>query len=189
MLTESVVLSCYGAVLGIVLALAGTRALAHLDAISIPLLQDVRIAAGILGFTVLMAMLTGLIFGLVPALQVRSFSIHDDLKDTSRGSTEGKGHTWIRSGLVISEVAFACVLLVGAGLLIRSFLRVLDVNLGFRPERAAAVRVDPGRGYTTAEQFNSYWNEVLGRVRNIPGIEAAGISDVLPLGVNRSWGA
>ncbi|PYT19788.1 MAG: multidrug ABC transporter substrate-binding protein, partial [Acidobacteria bacterium] len=106
MLTESVVLSCYGAVLGIVLALAGTRALAHLDAISIPLLQDVRIAAGILGFTVLMAMLTGLIFGLVPALQVRSFSIHDDLKDTSRGSTEGKGHTWIRSGLVISEVAF-----------------------------------------------------------------------------------
>ncbi len=189
MLTESVVLSCYGAVLGIVLALAGTRALAHLDAISIPLLQDVRIAAGILGFTVLMAMLTGLIFGLVPALQVRSFSIHDDLKDTSRGSTEGKGHTWIRSGLVISEVAFACVLLVGAGLLIRSFLRVLDVNLGFRPERAAAVRVDPTQQHATQAQQNAYFDEVLRRARDIPGIGAAGLTDALPLGRNRSWGS
>jgi predicted permease len=189
MLTESVVLSCCGAALGIVLAVAGTRALAHLDAISIPLLQDVRIDAGILGFTLLMAVLTGLIFGLVPALQVRAFSIHDALKDTSRGSTEGKGHTWIRSGLVISEVAFACVLLVGAGLLIRSFLRVLDVNLGFRPERAAAVRVDPSQQHSTQAQHNTYFDEVLRRARDIPGIGAAGLTDALPLGRNRSWGS
>ena len=70
-------------------------------------------------------------------------ALHDALKDASRGSTGGRGRTWMRSALVVSEIAFACVLLVGAGLLIRSFLRVLDVNLGFRPERAAAVRVDP----------------------------------------------
>jgi predicted permease len=189
MLTESVALSCCGSALGIVLAVVGTRALAHLDAIRIPLLQDVRIDAGILCYTVLIAVLTGLIFGLAPALQIRTFSIHDALKDTSRGSTEGKGHTWIRSGLVISEVAFACVLLVGAGLLIRSFLRVLDVNLGFRPERAAAVRVDPTQQHATQALQNAYFDEVLRRAREIPGIGAAGLTDALPLGRNRSWGS
>ncbi|HKW96477.1 MAG TPA: ABC transporter permease [Bryobacteraceae bacterium] len=189
MLTESVVLSSCGALLGIILAVAGTRALAHLNAISIPLLADVRIDAGVLGFALLMAIVTGVIFGLVPALQVPATAVHDALKDTSRGSTEGRGHAWIRTGLVVSEVAFACVLLVGAGLLIRSFLRVLDVNLGFQPERAAAVRVDPSEQYSTQAQQNSYFDEVLRESRDIPGISAAGLTDALPLGRNRSWGA
>ena len=96
-----------------------------------------------LGFCLLAAVLTGVIFGLAPALQVPATALHDALKDTARGSTAGKGRNWIRGALVVSEIAFACVLLVGAGLLIRSFLRVLDVNLGFRPEQAATVRVDP----------------------------------------------
>ena len=144
MLTESIVLSCCGAVLGLVLAVAGTRVLAHLDAFSIPLLESVRIDGDALAFTLLIAVLTGLIFGLVPALQVPALAVHDALKDTARGSSQGRQHTWIRGALVVSEIAFACVLLVGAGLLMRSFLRVLDVNLGFQPERAAAMRVDPG---------------------------------------------
>ena len=73
----------------------------------------------------------------------------DALKDSSRGSTEGKERSWIRSALVVSEIGFACVLLVGAGLLMRSFLRVLDVNMGFQPERAMSVRVDPDSRYRT----------------------------------------
>ncbi len=142
-----------------------------------------------LGFTLWIAVLTGLIFGLVPALQIPATALHDALKDTSRGSTEGKGRSWTRDSLVVSEIAFACVLLVGAGLLMRSFLRVLDVNLGFQPERAAALRVDPsGRNLTLAQQ-NAYFDEVLRRAREIPGIEAAGLTDALPLGRNRSWGA
>ena len=189
MLTESVVLSCCGAVLGVVVSIGGTRALAHLDAISIPLLQNIRTDASALGVTLLMAVLTGLVFGLVPALQVPATAVHEALKDTSRGSSEGKRHTWIRSTLVVSEVAFACVLLIGAGLLIRSFLRVLDVNLGFRPERAAAVRVDPGPQYATQAQQNTYFDEVLRRTRDLPGIQAAGLTDALPLGRNRSWGS
>ncbi|HUJ21424.1 MAG TPA: ABC transporter permease, partial [Bryobacteraceae bacterium] len=189
MLTESVVLSCCGAVLGVVVSIGGTRALAHLDAISIPLLQNIRTDASALGVTLLMAVLTGLVFGLVPALQVPATAVHEALKDTSRGSSEGKRHTWIRSTLVVSEVAFACVLLIGAGLLIRSFLRVLDVNLGFRPERAAAVRVDPGPQYATQAQQNAYFDEVLRRTRDLPGIQAAGLTDALPLGRNRSWGS
>jgi predicted permease len=115
-------------------------------------------------------------------------AVHDALKDSNRGSTEGKRNSWIRGALVVSEIAFACVLLVGAGLLIRSFLRVLDVNLGFRPERAAALRIDPSRQYSTQAQRNGYFDEALRRVKSVPGIEAAGLTDVLPLGRNRSWG-
>ena len=188
MLTESLVLSCCGAALGLLLAFVGTRALAHLTSVSIPLLSDVRIDARVLGFTLVAALLTGLLFGLVPALQVQDLKLHDTLKDSNRGSSQGRGHAWIRGALVVSEIGLACVLLVGAGLLIRSFLRVLDVNMGFRPERAAALRIDPNSSYKTQEQKNSYFTEALHRVMDVPGIEGAGLSDSLPLGHNRSWG-
>jgi predicted permease len=188
MLTESLVLSCCGAAVGLLLAFAGTRALAHLTSVSIPLLSDVRIDGSVLGFTLVAALLTGLLFGLVPALQVQDLKLHDALKDSNRGSSQGRGHAWIRGALVVSEIGLACVLLVGAGLLIRSFLRVLDVNMGFRPERAAALRIDPNASYQTQEQKNSYYTEALHRVMDVPGIEGAGLSDSLPLGHNRSWG-
>ncbi|MGB2656399.1 MAG: ABC transporter permease, partial [Candidatus Acidiferrum sp.] len=149
MLTESLVLSCCGAAVGLLLAFAGTRVLAHLTSVSIPLLGEVRIDARVLGFTVAIAVLTGLIFGLVPALQLQDVKLHDALKDSNRGSSRGRGSAWIRSALVVSEIGLACVLVVGAGLLIRSFLRVLDVNLGFVPERAAALRIDPNASYKT----------------------------------------
>jgi hypothetical protein len=138
------VLSCCGALAGLMLAVAGTRAFAHLDAFSIPLLDSVQVDARAFGFTCSIAVVTGLIFGLLPSLQVPAKAVHESLKDSSRGSSQGKRHAWIRGGLVVSEIAFACVLLLGAGLLIRSFLCVLDVNLGFQPERAAAMRIDPG---------------------------------------------
>jgi predicted permease len=189
MLTESVVLSCCGATIGALLAIGGAKAMAHLDAIRIPLLENVRVDASALGFTLLTAVLTGVIFGLVPAMQIPSGGLHNALKDTSRGSTPAKGHAWIRGALVVSEIAFACVLLVGAGLLIRSFLRVLDVNLGFQPERAVAVRVDPSRRHPTQAQQNAYFDEVLRLARDIPGVAVAGLTDELPLGRNRSWGA
>lgn len=188
MLTESLVLSSCGAAVGLLLAFVGTRALAHLTSVSIPLLSDVRIDARVLGFTLVAALLTGLLFGLVPALQLQDLKLHDTLKDSNRGSSQGRGHAWIRGALVVSEIGLACVLLVGAGLLIRSFLRVLDVNMGFVAERAAALRIDPNASYKTQEQKNSYYTEALHRVMDIPGIEGAGLSDSLPLGHNRSWG-
>ena len=95
----------------------------------------------------------------------------------------------MRNALVVSEIAFACVLLVGAGLLIRSLIRVLDVDMGFEPSRAATIRVDPDSRYSTREQRNAYFDEVLRRVKEIPGVESAGITDALPLGRNRTWGA
>jgi hypothetical protein len=136
-------------VLGLTLAVTGTRVLTSLDGISIPLLGNVGIDSSALIFTVAISILSGLIFGLMPALQAPSEAVHGVLKDSPRGASDGKRTTWIRGALVVSEIAFACVLLVGAGLLIRSFLRVLDVSLGFQPERAAALRIDPSSQYST----------------------------------------
>ena len=187
MLTEGIVLSSGGAVLGLILAAAGTRALASLQAVSVPLLGRVHTDATTLGFTLALAIATGIVFGLAPALQASDAAMHDALKDATRGSTGRR--SWIRGALVIAEVAFACVLLVGAGLLIRSFVSVLDVNLGFRPAGAATVRVDPDGSYSTPAQQIAYFDEVLRRVREIPGVGSAGITDALPLGRNRTWGS
>jgi predicted permease len=189
MLTEGVTLACCGALVGVILAAAGTHILARIEALSIPLLVNVRTDGTVLSFCLMAALLTGVVFGLAPALQVPAHTLHDALKDTARGSTAGKSRNWIRGALVVSEIAFACVLLVGAGLLVRSFLRVLDVNLGFQPEHAATVRVDPDTRYSTQAQQNAYFDEVLRRTRDIPGIKAAGLTDALPLGRNRAWGS
>src|SRR6266568_3497450 len=187
MLTESVALSCCGAVLGLVLAVAGTRELAHLHAFNLPLLESVRIDGSALLFTLLAAVASGVLFGLLPALQVTVLSLREGMQDASRGSSGGKRHAWVRDGLVVSELAFACILLVGAGLLIRSFLRVLDVNLGFQPERAAALRIDPSFRISGFAQQNSFIDDALNRARSVPGIVAAGITDALPLRDDRSW--
>ena len=187
MLTEGIVLSCTGAALGLLVAVGGTRALAQMEAVSVPLLSNVTTDLTTLGFTLAMAIVTGVVFGLAPVFQARSAELHENLKDAARGSTEGRRRTWVRNALVASEIAFACVLLVGAGLLIRSLIRVLDVDLGFEPARAATIRVDPDARYTTQEQRNAYLDEVLRRVKTIPGVEAAGTSDSLPLGFNRTW--
>jgi predicted permease len=188
MLTEGIVLSSSGGALGLILAIGGTRALAHLDAMNVPLLQRAHVDPATLLFTLVVALVTGVVFGLTPAFQAPEPMLHDALKDGSRGSTASR-RTWVRNGLVVSEIAFACVLLVGAGLLLRSFIRVLDVDLGFRPSRALTIRVDPDASYSTPERRTAYFDEVLRRVRSIPGVESAGITDALPLGRNRTWGA
>ena len=186
MLTEGIVLSWSGALLGIVVALVGTRALARLDAVSVPMLAQVRLDGAALGFTLLLAVVTGILFGLAPAFNAPERVLHDALKEASRGSTGRR--TWIRNALVVSEIAFACVLLVGAGLLLRSFVRVLDVDLGFRPAGAITLRVDPEASFDSREKLLAYVDDTLRRVRELPGVDAAGITDALPLGKNRTWG-
>jgi predicted permease len=187
MLTESVTLSCCGAALGLLLAAAGTRALAHVNAFNLPLLESVRVDGSTLAFTLLAAVVSGLLFGLAPALQGPAYQLREALQDAGRESSDSSRHGWFRDGLVVSEFALACILLVGATLLIQSFLRVLDVNLGFQPERAAALRIDPSFRISSFAQQNSFIDDVLHRIRSVPGIAAAGITDVLPLGGDRSW--
>jgi predicted permease len=166
---------------------AGTRELSHLDAFNLPLLESVRIDGVALLFTLLAAVASGVLFGLLPALRVTLFSLREDMQDANRGSSGGRRHAWIRDGLVVSELALACILLVGAGLLMHSFLRVLDVQLGFQPERAAALRIDPSFRMSNPAQQNSFIDDALHRARSLPGILAAGITDVLPLRDDRGW--
>jgi predicted permease len=188
MLTESLLLAGCGAALGLLLALAATRMLAASNAISIPMLQAVRIDGQALTFTVAAAVLTGLLFGVAPALLMARGDVHESLKDSSRGSSEGTRGAWIRSTLVVSEVALACVLLVGAGLLIRSFLRLLEVDPGFRPEQTAAWRIEMSPRYKSIPQKLAFFDEVVRKIEAIPGVESAGLTDALPLGRNRTWG-
>ncbi len=187
LLTESLVLSGAGAVVGLGLAYAVTTYLAHQGSIALPLLGSIRVDGATLAWTVLVAVLAAVLFGLVPGLRMSSGNLQESLKDSGHGASDGKKHETMRSILIISEIALACVLLVGSGLLLRSFLRILDVDLGFEPSRAASISVDYNDGGDAAKR-TAIWQEVTRRVESIPGVETAGITDNLPMSRNRSWG-
>jgi predicted permease len=188
LLTESFVLSTAGALLGLVLAYSGTFYLAHQGSLALPLLSSVRVDAAALGWTLLVATAAALIFGLAPGMRMSGGNFQEALKDGVHTASAGRRHEQMRSALVIAEVALACVLLIGAGLLLRSFLRVLDVDLGFRPTQASAVKVDYDLR-AKPEKRGPVLENILARVSAIPGVEAAGITDNLPMEGNRSWGA
>jgi predicted permease len=187
LLTESLMLSSMGAVLGLGFALATTSYLAHQGSIALPLLSGVRVDGSALVWTLLIAVFSSVLFGLAPGLKMSGSNLQEALKDGGSAMSQGKKHERLRASLVISEIALACVLLIGAGLLLRSFVRVLDVDLGFEPSHAAAIRMDyDDQG--SRERRGAILEETLRRVRVLPGVEAAGIADMLPLDRNRSWG-
>jgi predicted permease len=191
LLMESFVLSGAGAVAGLGLALTLIAWLAHQGSVALPLLSNLRIDSQALGWTVLIAVLTATIFGLLPGLRMAGGNLQEMLKDSGPGAGLGRKHERVRAALVVFEVALACVLLVGAGLLMRSFLNVLDVDLGFQPDRAASIKVEYDDSAPTGEgsqlKRGQIFQEILARVGAVPGVEAAGISDYLPLGPNREW--
>lgn len=187
LLTESLVLSGMGAVLGLGLAYAITSYIAHQGSLALPLLNEVKVDGAALLWTVGISVGAAVLFGLLPGLKMSSGDLQEALKDSGQGMSAGRNHEKLRSALVISEVALACVLLVGAGLLLRSFLRVLDVDLGFQPSHAAAIKIDYNDGGST-DKRNAIFEEAIRRVSALPGVEAAGISDNLPLERNRGWG-
>jgi predicted permease len=186
LLTESLILSLAGAALGLVIAFAIVNYLAHQGSIALPLLSSVRIDGAALTWTLLVAIAAAVLFGLAPGLRMSSSDLQETLKDSGHGTSDGRKHEGLRSVLIISEIALACVLLVGAGLLLRSFLRVLDVDLGFEPSRAASISVDYNDAGDPAKR-SVIWQEVLRRVKAIPGVETAGIADNLPMSRNRSF--
>jgi predicted permease len=187
LLTESLVLASAGAVLGLGIAFGVTWYLARQGSIALPLLSTIRVDGAALGWTLIVALGAAILFGLAPSLKISGGNLQDALKDAGHGLSAGKKHDSMRAALVISEVALACVLLVGAGLMLRSFLRVLDVDLGFQPSRAAAIKLDYNDG-GKADRRGVILQEILRRVSTIPGIQASGIGDMLPLDRNRSWG-
>jgi predicted permease len=200
LLTESLILSGAGAVLGLGLAFALVTWLAHQGSVALPLLGTLRIDGAALGWTVLISVTAAVLFGLVPGLRIGGGNLQEALKESGQGVGHGRRHERLRSVLVVTEVALACMLLVGAGLLLRSFLKVLDIDMGFQPSRAAAVRVDyqdnpaDGNGNTDASgkailaRRAAYFRPLIERVSALPGVEAVGMTDYLPLAGNRSWG-
>jgi predicted permease len=186
LLEESLLLAAGGAALGLGLALAGTRLVARIEGTTIPLLQDVRVDGAVLCFAIFLAAITSLAAGLLPALRASMVDPSSVLAEGSRGSHGDHGGR-IRRAIVVAEVALACALLAGAGLLSRSVRRVLDVDPGFAADHLIAVRVDPGRERKTALERRLYLDALMEAVRSVPGVRTAGLTDALPLGNNFGW--
>ena len=194
LLTESLMLSGAGAVFGFLLAALLIRWLAHQGSVALPMLSLVRVDTSAFLWTVLIAIAAAACFGLIPGLRLASVSLQEVLKDSGSGSGQTRRNERVRSILVVTEVTLACVLLVGAGLLLRSFLKVIDIDLGFEPQHAASMVVDYNDqvpddkdGSLSAQKRAAIFQQILSRVSAIPGVVAAGASDYLPLGPNRNW--
>jgi predicted permease len=186
MLIESIVLASAGAALGLALAVGGTILLRRLPGANIPLLQSVQVDGVALAFTLSMSVLTGIVFGMAPALRASATAPIDALKESGRGLIGG-GRGWMRGSLVVCEIALAAVLLTSAGLLTESLIRVLHVDLGFATGNLLALRADPGKAYASHAQKLAYFDRLLRAVRSVHGVESAGITDALPLGENFGW--
>jgi predicted permease len=187
LLTESLVLSLSGAVCGLAVAFTIVGWLSHQGSIVLPLLGSLHIDGAAFAWTLFMAIAASLLFGLVPGISLATSSLQTALKDGGYTTSEGRSHQHMRSVLVVCEIALACVLLVGAGLFLRSFLHVLDVDLGFEPSHSAAISVSYDDGNDPVKR-GVLLEQILERVGQIPGVETAGISDNLPMTTNRSWG-
>jgi len=186
LLTESVLLAAMGGVVGLGLAALGTRLLAALEA-PIPLLSAVRLDPVALVLALGLSLAVGLTFGVLPALRLSATVPGAGLARKSRGSSGDRTQRRLLGSLVVAQVALACVLLVGAGLLGRSLVHLLEVDLGYQPKEAVAVRVDPAQRIDDVLARTAYYDGVLDQVRSVPTIRAAGLIDVLPFGFNRRW--
>jgi predicted permease len=178
--TESLVLAVLGAGLGLVLAAAAVRVLTRADPTSLSPLATVRLEWPVIAFTLLLAVATTLLFGLAPALR----ALHVDLESLRGGqrATTGRRLHRLRGALVAGEVALSVMLVIGAGLMIRSLAALGDVDLGFTPDRVLTMRVTiPGARYDTGERVAIFFDELQRRVRALPGVEEAGVMRALPL--------
>lgn len=183
LLTESVVIALVGGVLGVLLAFWGVDLILALDPGEVPRVAPVTVDGYALGFALLTSIVTGVLFGVVPAWQASRPELQSTLKDNTRGSTgDGQRH-FARAGLVLAEVSISLVLLVGAGLLFRSLMTLIDMPLGFNTSRMLTMSVAPtGENYRSPEQFTGYWDRVLERVSAIPGVEKVALTGYVPTG-------
>jgi putative ABC transport system permease protein len=179
LLTESVVLAAIGGVLGVLLAHWGTSFIAYQLPDSIPRLREAYVDGRVLGFTLGVSLLTGLLFGLAPALQASRLNLTETLKEGDRGSSGSRQR--LRSVLVVSEVALTLTLLVGAGLLIQSFRRVLQVDPGFKPENLLTMQVSVNN--PDGHQVAAFFQQLQENVRRLPGVSSVAVSNGIPLGV------
>ena len=184
LLTESTLLALVGGVFGFLLALWGVDALVSLIPEDVPRAREISVDGVMLAFTLGVSVLTGLVFGLIPALQASHVNVNESLKEGQKGSG-GTGRSRVRNLLVVSEIALALVLLIGAGLLIRSFLRLQQVDPGFDPRNVLTAEVFvpflPPSKYAEEERQSAFFQQLTERLRSLPGVESAGAVGSLPL--------
>jgi len=184
LLTESILLSLIGGGIGLVLARWGVDLILYVSPNAIPRSREIGLDWTVLAFTAGVSFLTGILFGLIPAIQAGDVDVHETLKETGRGTS---GRQWLRSSLVVVEVATTLVLLIGAGLMIRSFYLLQKVNPGFSHEHLTSFSVSlPQKKYASEEQQTAFFNRLLENVRALPGVESAAAASGLPLGNNGS---
>ncbi len=184
LLTESVLLALAGGALGLLFAAFGVKALIAINPDAIPRSREISLDLRVLGFTLAAAVLTGVVFGLAPALQASKPGLSDALKEGGRGST-GVVSQGLRRVLVVFEVAISLILLIGAGLMIRSFYRLYQVDPGFNVNNLLSVRITlPRAKYPEPPQRLAFFRELIQRAASLPGVEAAGGATGLPLGNN-----
>src|ERR1051325_8315054 len=187
LLTESLLLAIIAGAIGVLLATWGTAALVALSPDSLPRAREIGFDWRVLAFTGAVALTTGIVFGLMPAIWGPRVELTDALKEGSRGTTGGSGH--LRKVLVVAEVALSVVLLVGAGLMLRSFSQLRNVNPGFQTDHALTLRVSlpvPNGQITPADEdrFVSFFDSTLARLSELPGVTAAGAANMIPLDGN-----
>src|SRR5262249_732319 len=182
LLTESVLLALIAGTLGFGLSLAATRSLASLAQGNIPQGVPIGVDARVLLFTLIISLLTGIVFGIFPALQLSRTDVNSTLRDEGRGSTGSRTHAQLKGLLVVGQVALSLLLLIGASLLVRSFGKLLSVDPGFDPHNVLTMNVSlPTIKYAEAEKQIVFFDELLRRVSALPGTRAAAMSAALPL--------
>jgi putative ABC transport system permease protein len=181
LLTESLALAALGALGGMLLAKWGVKALVGLSADYLPRADEVRINATVFGFTLAVALLTGLLFGLAPALQSARLDLTEALKEGGKGAGSGARRHRTLNLLVVGEVALAMMLLIGAGLLINSFIRLQQVSSGFDEKNLLTARIDIPNPYAQPEKKQQFFEQLQQRVAALPGVEAVGMVTELPL--------
>ena len=180
--TESTILALAGGTAGLLVAFWGLAAIKKLLPADFPRLNEIHIDLRILAFTFAASVLTGLLFGLVPALQISRPDVQETIRETGRGVSGSRRQNRFRQALIVVEVALSVVLLVGAGLLFRSFMRLQSVNAGFSSEQVLTARLTPsGPNYRTNADGMRFYNQVIEKLSTVPGVEAAGIINTLPL--------
>jgi putative ABC transport system permease protein len=190
MLTEGVVLSLAGGIGGLLLGFAGVRALVAISSQQTPGMANATLHPAVLAFTMLLAVITGLVFGLVPALVVLRGNTAVILKDDSTRGSAGRRTGLTRSALVVVETAFAVTLLIGAGLLIKSFARLQHVDPGFSTENVLTAQISlPAARYPDVNARRAFWSRLIERARALPGVSAAGLTTNVPFNGNVSSGS
>lgn len=181
LLTESLLLSLIGGVLGLLLAWWGTKALIALSPPGLMDLHNVTVSLPVLGFTFALTLLTGIVFGLVPALEAARFDLNDSLKEGGKNIGGGSRSHRVRNFFVVTQVALALVLLVGAGLFMQSLNRLQSVDPGFNPKQLLTMQVNlPGRKYDTDQKRMDFFSRSVDQLRAIPGVELVGAINTLP---------